>query len=309
MKNIIKNYLPYNYNLLKEDLILLKNKYHNFYIGNIGKTVLGEDIKYLKLGNGKNKVFVNASHHANEWISSLVIMMFVEKYLYLKNNYVDNYKSYNINELWKNSTLYVVPMVNPDGVNLVLGVDNFNKQELYKDIWGKYVDKLEYWKANIRGVDLNLNYPFGFEQAKINKAKKGVISVGPRDYTGINSLSEPETIAMYNFSKLYKFDITISLHSQGKEIYWDAGKEKLSTAYELGKFFEKVSGYILTKPEYNSSFAGYKDWSVNELQNIGYTIELGKGEEGKSLSLRNVDKIYNEVEEIFLKVLEFQNDI
>lgn len=304
MKNIIKNYLPYNYNLLKEDLNLLKNKYNNFYIGNIGKTVLGEDIKYLKLGIGKNKVFINASHHANEWISSLVIMLFIEKYLFLKNKYVDNYKSYNINELWKNSTLYVVPMVNPDGVNLVLNVDNFNKQELYKDIWGKYVDKLEYWKANIRGVDLNLNYPFGFEQAKINKAKKGVISPCSKNYAGVNALSEPETIAMYNFTKLNNFNITISLHSQGKEIYWDAGEEKLLTAYKLGKIFEKVSGYVLTKPEYSSSFAGYKDWSVNELNNIGYTIELGKGEEGKSLSLRNVDKIYDEVEEIFFKVLE-----
>lgn len=304
LKNIIKNYLPYNYNLLKEDLILLKNKYNNFYFGNIGKSVLGEEIKYLKLGVGKNKIFINASHHANEWISSLVIMLFVEKYLYLKNNYVDNYKSYNINELWKNSTLYVVPMVNPDGVNLVLGVDNLKKGELYKNIWGEYVDNFEYWKANIRGVDLNLNYPYGFEQAKINKARKGVICAGPKDYTGINPLSEPETIAMYNFTKINKFDITISLHSQGKEIYWDAGKEKLSAAYELGKFFEKVSGYLLTKPEYNSSFAGYKDWSVNELQNIGYTIELGKGEEGKSLNLNNVDEIYEEVEEIFFKVLE-----
>lgn len=111
---------------------------------------------------------------------------------------------------------------------------------------------------------------------------------------------------MCNFTRLKKFDITISLHSQGKEIYWDSGKDKLSTAYELGKFFEKVSGYLLTKPEYNSSFAGYKDWSVNELQNIGYTIELGKGEEGKSLRLDNVQNIYEDVEEIFLKSLEFR---
>lgn len=163
------------------------------------------------------------------------------------------------------------------------------------------------WKlVNIIGVDLNLNYPFGFEQAKINKAKKGIIKPGPRDYAGPNYLSEPESIAMYNFTRLKKFDVTISLHSQGKEIYWDAGKDKLSTAYELGKFFEKVSGYLLTKPEYNSSFAGYKDWSVNEFQNIGYTIELGKGEEGKSLSLDNVQNIYEDMEEIFLKSLEFR---
>lgn len=304
MENIVKKNLLYNYEILKNNLGDLKNKYNFFEIGNIGKSVLGEEIKYLKLGKGENKVLINATHHANEWISSLVIMLFVEKYLDLKNNNVDNYKTYNINNLWNNSTLYVVPMVNPDGVNLVLNVDKLKKREIYKNIWENYVDKLEYWKANIRGVDLNLNYPFGFEQAKINKAKKGIINPGPRDYAGPNYLSEPESIAMYNFTRLKKFDVTISLHSQGKEIYWDAGKDKLSTAYELGKFFEKVSGYLLTKPEYNSSFAGYKDWSVNEFQNIGYTIELGKGEEGKSLSLDNVQNIYEDVEEIFLKSLE-----
>jgi len=215
LKNkIIKKYIPYNYEILKNDLILLENKYDNFYIGTIGNSVLGEEIKYLKIGNGKKKVFINASHHANEWISSLVIMLFVEKYLYLKKNYVVNYKSYNVNNLWENATLYVVPMVNPDGVNLVLGVDKLRKIELYKNIWKNYVDNLEYWKANIRGVDLNLNYPAGWEQAVINKRKKGIDKPGPRDYPGPNPVSEIETKNMINFTKLYNFDMTVSLHSQ-----------------------------------------------------------------------------------------------
>ena len=159
MKNIIKNNLPYNYEILKNNLEDLKNKYNFFDIGIIGESVLNEEIKYLKLGKGENKILINASHHANEWISSLVIMLFVEKYLDLKNNNVDNYKTYNINNLWNNSTLYVVPMVNPDGVNLVLGVDKLRKSELYKNIWGEYVDNLEYWKANIRGESF-INFHF-----------------------------------------------------------------------------------------------------------------------------------------------------
>lgn len=281
MKNIVKEYVPHNYDILKNELEMLGYIYRDLYIGNIGTSVLGEKIKFLKLGSGRNKVFINASHHANEWITSLIIMLFVEKYLYLKNNNVDNYKSYNINELWKTSTLYVVPMVNPDGVNLVLGVDRVLKNKLYNELWKNEINKLEFWKANIRGVDLNLNYPYGFEKAKIIKAKKGIIKAGPRDYPGNNYLSEPETVAMYNFSKLNRFDITISLHSQGQEIYWDSGGKRLSAAYELGKIFESVSEYYLTKPEYTSSFAGYKDWSVNEFKNIGFTIEVGKGEERK----------------------------
>lgn len=302
LKNrMIKNNIPYNYDILKNDISMLKIFYDNFFIGNIGKSVLNEDIKYLKIGEGKKKVFINASHHANEWITSLVIMLFVEKYVYLKKNFTNNYKKYNINKLWNNSTLYVVPMVNPDGVNFVLGKNDISE---YINISDLDMERRKYWKSNIRGVDLNLNYPYGFEEAKIIKGKKGIVGPGPRDFCGNNPFSEPETIAMYNFTMLNRFDITISLHSQGKEIYFDAGVDKIEFAYNLGKFFEKVSGYILTKPEYKSSFAGYKDWSVNELKNIGYTIEVGKGEEGKSLELKKIDEIYEEVEEIFLKALE-----
>ena len=65
---------------------------------------------------------------------------------------------------------------------------------------------------------------------------------------------------MINFTKINNFDMTISLHSQGKEIYWSYLDEKPQRAYEIGKKFEQASGYRLTTPEYNSSFAVYKDW-------------------------------------------------
>lgn len=150
------------------------------------------------------------------------------------------------------------------------------------------------------GVDLNLNYPAGFEKARENKYKKGIFTPGPRDYVGPNVLSEVESRNLYEFTKLHKFDITISLHSQGEEIYWSYQDIKLVEAYELGKKFAKVSGYKLTEPEYNSSFAGYKDWFINEFKKPGFTLEIGKGEEGLPLPLENVDDIYKKVEEIFL---------
>ena len=45
--------------------------------------------------------------------------------------------------------------------------------EKIDDLGEKYQNKLEDWKANIRGVDINLNYPAGWEQAVIYKRKKG----------------------------------------------------------------------------------------------------------------------------------------
>ena len=154
------------------------------------------------------------------------------------------------------------------------------------------------------GVDLNLNYPAEWRNAALNKMKKGIIEPGPRDYVGPNAISEVETKNMMEFTNLIKFDMTISLHSQGQEIYWSYFNYKIKKAYEIGKKFEKVSGYLLTKPSFYSSFAGYKDWFIEKYKKIGFTIEIGKGEDGKSLQLEKAEEIYNEMEEIFLCALD-----
>lgn len=302
-KSIIKTDRKYNYDILKNDLLFLNYEYPFFKIKKIGESTLGEKIYFIRLGNGNKKLFINASHHANEWMTSLVTMMFTEKYLYLYK-YRQSYKGYNINDLWNNVSLYIVPMVNPDGVNLSLKNKKIINNNLYKEVWKEYEDNLSIWKANIRGVDLNLNYPAGWCQAVKNKAKKGIIKPGPRDYPGPNSVSEIETKNMINFTELNNFDMTISLHSQGQEIYWSYLNYKLQKAYEIGKKFERISGYKLTTPTFYSSFAGYKDWFIEKFKKPGFTIEIGKGKEGMPLALERTNEVYNEIEEVFLCALQ-----
>ena len=300
---IIKTNKKYNYDILKNDLLFLNYEYPFFKINNIGKSTLGEKIIYIKLGYGNKKLFINASHHANEWMTSLIIMMFIEKYLFFYK-YKEIYLGYDIKELWKNVSLYIVPMVNPDGVNLCLKNKKIINNNLYKDIWRKYENNLDDWKANIRGVDLNLNYPTGWERAVKNKLRKGINKPGPRDYPGPNPISEVETKNIINFTEINKFDMTISLHSQGQEIYWSYLNYKIKKAYEIGKKFERISGYKLTHPSYYSSFAGYKDWFIEKYKKPGFTIEVGKGEEGKSLLLDNANEVYNEIEDLLLCAIE-----
>ena len=303
MNNIVKINKEYTYDFLKNDLLFLNYQYSFFKINNIGKSTCGEKIYYIKLGKGNKKLFINASHHANEWMTSLIIMMFVEKYLYLYK-YKENYKGYDIKQLWNNVSLYIVPMVNPDGVNLCLKDKKILYSNFYKEIWIKHISNIDEWKANIRGVDLNLNYPAGWNNARINKMKKGINKPGPKNYVGPNAMSEIETKNMIDFTEFIKFDMSISLHSQGEEIYWSYLNYKFQKAYEIGRKMERVSGYLLTKPNYYSSFAGYKDWFIEKYKKIGYTIEIGKGEEGKSLPLEKTQEIYNKVEEIFFIALE-----
>ena len=103
-------------------------------------------------------------------------------------------------------------------------------------------------------------------------------------------LTEPESIAIYNFTLAHNFELTISFHTQGQEIYWNFQNINPPLGYEVGTKFAKSSGYILTDVPYNSSFAGYKDWFIQDYNRPGYTIEAGLGE--NPLPITQFDEIY-----------------
>lgn len=60
----------------------------------------------------------------------------------------------------------------------------------------------------------------------------------------------------------------------------------------IGSRFAKSSGYTLANTPYNSSFAGFKDWFVQNFNRPGYTIEAGIGE--NPLPISQFDEIYRD---------------
>ncbi len=103
-------------------------------------------------------------------------------------------------------------------------------------------------------------------------------------------LSEPESLAIYNFTITNNFDLVIAYHTQGKEIYWNFQDISPKKGYEIGMIFSKLSGYSLTNVVYNSSFAGFKDWFIQDYKKPGYTIEAGLG--NNPLPISDFDEIY-----------------
>ena len=152
----------YTYYKLQNDLKNLKLNYPFLQIGNIGYSVLGRPIPYLKIGRGEKEVFYNASFHANEWINTPVLMKFVEEYAmqYVQNGMLGDFSA---RQLFNAVSLYIVPMVNPDGVDLVTGslknVDN--SYENARKIANNFpeIPFPSGWKANINGVDLKIYQP------------------------------------------------------------------------------------------------------------------------------------------------------
>lgn len=283
----------YTYKNLQDDIQKLKIIYPFLEIGNIGYTVLGRNIPYIRIGTGIKEIFYNASFHANEWITTPLLMKFIKEYCfqYLQNK---NLMEFKARDLYENVSLYIVPMINPDGVDLVTGslknVDNSykNAQEIAK----KFPNIVfpSGWKANIEGVDLNLQFPAGWEQAKKIKYAQGFDKPAPRDYVGDKPLIAPESLAVYNFTLKHNFRLVIAYHTQGKEIYWNFQNYTHPKAEYIGKKFSEVSGYILADVPYNSSFAGYKDWFIQKYSKPGYTIEAGIGE--NPLPETQFDEIY-----------------
>ncbi len=148
------------------------------------------------------------------------------------------------------------------------------------------------WKANIRGVDLNLQFPAGWEQARSIKFSQGFTFPSPRDFVGFGPLTEPESLALYNFTLRNNFRLILAYHTQGEEIYWQFQDFAPAEALAIGERFANVSGYTLADAPFESSFAGYKDWFLQEYKRPGYTIEAGLGQ--NPIQISQFSKIYRD---------------
>ena len=273
----------------------LRGRYPFLGVQSIGSSALRRPLYQLTIGRGKVRVGYNAAHHANEWITTPVLLRFLEQYAY-GVAFGGSVGGADFRALYEHYTLDIVPMVNPDGVDLVTGAlaEDSDAYKQAEEIASAFPDIpfLSGWKANIDGIDLNLSYPAGWETAKRLKFAQGFNRPAPRDYVGPVPLSAPEASAMARRAKEADYRLILAYHTQGKIIYWKYDKYDPPGAYALGRRMEAISGYTLeTTPEY-SGHAGYKDWFIQEYNRPGYTIECGKGV--SPLPLSQFEEIYRD---------------
>jgi g-D-glutamyl-meso-diaminopimelate peptidase len=293
--DVVATNVSYTHAFLEIIMEGLTARYPFLTSGTIGTSVMGREIYFLSIGRGPVQVSYNASHHANEWITTPVLLKFIEQYAKAYSA-GERLNSFNTLTMYNSSNLYLIPMVNPDGVDLVTGgIPRSNRYYTQAEALSRNYPQIPFpsgWKANIAGIDPNLSYPARWEQARDIKFAQGFTEPGPRDFVGTAPLSARESRAMYDFTLNHDFALTLSYHSQGEVIYWRFADYLPPRSEEIVRLMEKASGYTAEVTPSMSANAGYKDWFIQTYNRPGYTVEVGLGE--NPLPLSQFDKIYSD---------------
>jgi g-D-glutamyl-meso-diaminopimelate peptidase len=278
----------YGYEQMMGHLTELCRVYPFLRLSYIGESAMGKPIPAIQVGSGTDRIHYNAAFHANEWITSLILLVFLEDYA-CAIQAEERIFHQRAMDLFNRSTLFLVPMVNPDGVDLVH--HGINESHPYYDFllqWNQGSTDFTEWKSNIRGIDLNDQFPAYWD---VEKLRRSPVGPGPRDYPGLKPLSEPEAVAIAEFTKRNDFHLVIALHTQGREIYWNYRNYEPKQAGRMAEQLARVSNYEAVK--LTDSDAGYKDWFIQEYSRPGFTVEAGYG--CNPLPISQFRDIYGEV--------------
>lgn len=227
----------------------------------IGRSVCGRPLYGLWMGNGQETAVILAGFHGMEWITSAVLMDY----------------AHHCQRVPPPVRLLMVPMVNPDGVEISLhGAQTAGP---YAPQVRKISPDPTCWQANARGVDLNHNFPAGWETLRKMEIRAGILGPSPTRYGGEGSGSEPETQAVMQAIIHADCHRVLALHSQGEEIYDDVGiGMQPPGTRERAQKMAKSSGYALkSQPAGLASLGGCKDWVQMALHKQAFTVEMGKG--------------------------------
>jgi len=178
---------------------------------------------------GKMHLFVDAGVHARETYNPFVVLRIIEDYA---KDYYNNatIPSADINALLQNNVIHFMPLLNPDGFDIVKFGPGMIKDPVLQANFIRLLGRDDYrrLKANVRGVDLNRNYTDEIFDTNTSlwKSVRGITFGDPLDYSypkieffsGYSAASEVETRISQDYMLRYDFRAYLSYHSQGRII-------------------------------------------------------------------------------------------
>lgn len=280
MKEYLSTATPLDHARLCAVLTRLADAYPAMELSYLGKSMLGRAIPLLKIGQGRRAALYVGTHHGMEWITSALLLRFWEDFC---DAHAHKRRVGGVcpSDLCRTCTLYVIPMLNPDGAQYQIhGVTEDNPlYERLIEMNGGSTD-FSHWQANARGVDLNHNYDAGFAEYKELEAQNGITGGAPTRYSGLSPESEPEVSLLCNFIRFHRTHLrgVMTLHTQGEEIFFRSGGVTLPNSMQIAQKLSALTGYRPSDAEGLASYGGLTDWCVQELELPAFTLECGRGE-------------------------------
>jgi carboxypeptidase T len=262
----------HSYPELERDLMVLADAYPDLaQVIDIGDSLEQRNIYALKISDNvgiqesEASVIFLGCHHASEWIS-VEVPYLLGKYL------VENYDTDpEIKRLVDNCEIWIVPLVNPDGLEYSI--------HFYR-----------YWRKNMRengdgtyGVDLNRNY--GYKWGLDNKGSSP--DSASELYRGTGPFSEPEIQAVRELFSQKNFLALLSYHNYSQLIlypwgYTKAASDKEEILFEIGnkmsQLMEPVNGRYYEAVQSGTGLyvtnGDTTDWSLGVYGIPSFTIEL-----------------------------------
>lgn len=259
----------------------------------VGYSLLSQPVYGVHIGNySGNQLLIEGAIHAREYITALLIVDLV-KYLYDKP--IDG-------------GIYFIPMVNPDGVQLVLegtkGLKCEKQAEFLTNVNDGNTD-FSQWKADANAVDLNVNF-----DALWGGGSQNVFCPAPGNFVGYYPNSEREVNDLINFTLKNQPNATISYHTKGEVIYYGfevLDQNQLARDLNIAETIRDVTGYQIIKTE--NSTGGYSDWVSLNLGVPAYTIEVGESALPHPIGLDQLPKIFEQNKDVPLTVLNKLNQL
>ena len=207
----------------------------------IGESVEGRPIGALKISSDplnhtfKPAVRICGAHHGNEVGSSETVIMFTK---YLLDNYATDMR---LQKLIDEREIWVIPMVNPDGVA-----------------------RRSRYNANRKDLNRNYGYHFG----------RGYKKAGASPY------SEPETRAIRDQAAKIPFALSLSFHCSGDIVnylwnYTLVRAPDQEIIFELANGYASFNGYEVTEGcDWYRTTGDTDDWAYGCTGVIDATIEV-----------------------------------